>query len=131
MGPVQAREVLGSEGLCPWFNSLDAVWKFFLHSLQAVLAPHCCAGFPLVVGSRGRSPASVLMLLIAVASLVAEPWLQDVQASVAAARGLSYWGSWAELPRGMWNVSRPGMEPVSPALPRQILNHGTTGETLP
>ena len=72
MGPVQSHEVLGSEGLCPWFNSLDAVWKFFLCSFLAVLALHCCTGFPPVVGSRGYSPATTFMLLIAVAALVAE-----------------------------------------------------------
>ena len=107
MGPVQAREVLGSEGLCPWFNSLDAVWKFFLSAFFAG-----CAGSSLLCGlpsSRGEQGA-----------------LSSLRAHASHRRG-----SWAELPRGMWNVSRPGMEPVSPALPRQILNHGTTGETLP
>lgn len=52
MGPVQAREVLGSEGLCPWFNSLDAVWKFFLSAFFAG-----CAGSSLLCGlpsSRGE-----------------------------------------------------------------------------
>ena len=40
----------------------------------------------------------------------------DVQASVVVARGLSSCGSWAYLLRGMWNLPRPGLEPVSPAL---------------
>ena len=39
-------------------------------------------GFSLVAGSRGYSLVVVLRLLIAVASLVAEHWLQSPQASV-------------------------------------------------
>ena len=80
MGPVQAHEVLGSEGLCPWFNSLDAVWKF---SLSVFFSG--CAGSSLLLrlssgcggGRGGHSPATVFMLLI-MASLVAEHGLQDV-----------------------------------------------------
>ena len=41
-------------------------------SLLAVLGLHCCAGFSLVVVSRGCSLIVVCGLLIAVASLVAE-----------------------------------------------------------
>ena len=42
------------------------------------------------------------------ASLVAEHRLQT--------RRLSNCGSWAQLLRGMWDLPRPGLEPVSPAL---------------
>ena len=42
------------------------------------------------------------------ASLVAEHRLQT--------RRLSSCGSWAQLLRGMWDVPRPGLEPVSTAL---------------
>ena len=48
--------------------------------------------FSLVVASRGHSPLSLVMvrgLLIAVASLVAEHWLQGVWALIAAVHGLS------------------------------------------
>ena len=41
-------------------------------SLLAVLGLHCCAGFSLVVVSRGCSLIVVCGLLIAVASLAAE-----------------------------------------------------------
>ena len=42
------------------------------------------------------------------ASLVAEHRLQT--------RRLSNCGSWASLLRGMWDLPRPGLKPVSPAL---------------
>ena len=51
---------------------------------------------------RGRGPLTVA------ASLVAEHRLQM--------RRLSNCGSWAQLLRGMWDLPRPGLEPVSPAL---------------
>ena len=39
---------------------------------------------------------------------------------------VSFWGTWASLPCSMWNLPRPGIEPMSPG--RQILNHWTTRE---
>ena len=39
---------------------------------MAVLGLHCCAGFPLLVSSRGHSLIVVCTLLIVVASLIAE-----------------------------------------------------------
>ena len=60
-------------------------------------------------------------LLIAVSSLIAERGLQGAQASGAVALGLSC---------SMWNLPRPGIETVSPALGRRILNHWTTREAL-
>ena len=49
--------------------------------ILAVLGLHCCAGFPLVVVSRGYSLVAELGLLIAVASLVAGHGLLGMQAS--------------------------------------------------
>ena len=46
--------------------------------------------------------------LTVAASPVAEHRLQT--------RRLSSRGSWAQLLRGMWDLPRPGLEPVSPAL---------------
>ena len=47
--------------------------------------------------------------------------LQGTQASVDVARGLRSYVTQAELVRGMWDLPGPGIEPVCPALPRQIL----------
>ena len=67
-------------------------------------------------------------LLTAVASLVAEHGFWGSQASVAAMRGLSSGasqapehshsscGTWARLLLHMWDLPRPGIEPVSLAL---------------
>ena len=62
------------------------VMVFFKNNLKtlfilAVLGLHCCAGFPLVVVSRGYSLVAELGLLIAVASLVAGRGLLGMQAS--------------------------------------------------
>ena len=59
-------------------------------------------------GERGPLFIAVRGPLTIVASLVAEHWLQT--------RRLSNCGSRAPLLRGMWDLPRPGLEPVSPAL---------------
>ena len=47
--------------------------------------------------------------------------------SWALERRLSSCGAWAYLLRGMWDLSGPGLEPVS-YIGRQILNHCATRE---
>ena len=64
-------------------------------------------GLSLVAVSGGHS-SSRCAGLTAAASLVAEHRLQM--------RRLSSCGSRAQLLRGMWDLPRPGLEPVSPAL---------------
>ena len=77
---------------------LGAVFSFFNNNFiclfLAVLGPHCCSGFSLVLASRGFSLAAVPGFLTAVA-LVARHTLRGSQASVIAAHGLSSWGSLA------------------------------------
>ena len=60
----------------------------------------CSKQGPLFIAVRGP--------LTIAASLVAEHRVQT--------RRLSSCGAWAQLPRGMWDPLRPGLEPVSPAL---------------
>ena len=60
----------------------------------------CSKWGPLFIAVRGP--------LTVAAPLVAEHRLQTHK--------LSSCGSWAQLPRGMWDLPRPGLEPVSPAL---------------
>ena len=59
-------------------------------------------------GERGPLFIAVRRPLTVTASLVAEHRLQT--------RRLSSCGSRAQLLRGMWDLPRPGLEPVSPAL---------------
>ena len=42
---------------------------------------------------------------------------------------LSSCGTWAQLPRGMWNLLSPGMGPVSPALAGGFLNTRPPGKS--
>ena len=95
----------------------------FIFSILAVLGLHCCMGF--------------LQLRWADFSL---QWLL-VEEHGCRARGFSSWdsralehslsscGSWAWLLRGMWDLPRPGIEHMSPALARQSLYHWATRET--
>ena len=64
----------------------------------------------------------VAVLFAVEASLVAVHGLESAGASVAVASRLSC--------RRLWNLPGPGIEPVSPCIGRQILNHWTTREVL-
>ena len=69
--------------------------------------PFCARAFS-SCGERGPLFIAVRGPLTIAASLVAEHRLQTCR--------LSSCGSWAYLLRGMWDLPRPGLEPVSPAL---------------
>ena len=56
------------------------------------------------------------------ASLVAEHRFQT--------RRLSSCGSWAQLLHGMWDLPRPGIEPVSPALAGGFLTTAPPGKPI-
>ena len=75
---------------------------------MAVLGPPFCARAFSSCGERGPLFIAVRGPLTIAASLVAELRLQM--------RRLSSCGSRAQLLRGMWDLPRPGLEPVSPAL---------------
>ena len=75
---------------------------------MAVLGLRFCARAFSSCGELGPLFIAVRGPLSIAASLVAEHRLQT--------RRLSNCGSRAQLPRGMWDLPRPGLEPVSPAL---------------
>ena len=75
---------------------------------MAVLGLRFCATAFSSRGKRGPLFIAVRRPLTIAASLVVEHRLQT--------RRLSSCGSWAQLLRGMWDLPRPGLEPVSPAL---------------
>ena len=75
---------------------------------MAVLGLRFCAMAFSSCGKQGPLFIAVRGPLTVAASLVAEHRLQT--------RRLSNCGSRAQLLRGMWDLPRPGLEPVSPAL---------------
>ena len=75
---------------------------------MAVLGLHFCARASSSCGKRGPLFIAVRGPLTIAASLAAEHSLQT--------RRLSNCGSRAQPLRGMWDLPRPGLEPVSPAL---------------
>ena len=80
----------------------------FIYLFMAVLGLRFCARTFSSCGERGPLFIAVRGPLTIMASLVAEHRLQT--------RRLSSCGSRAQLLRGMWDLPRPGLEPVSPAL---------------
>ena len=74
---------------------------------MAVLGLRFCARAFSSCGTRGPLFIAVRRPLIIAASLVAEHRLQM--------RRLSNCGSRAQLLRSIWDLPRPGLEPVSPA----------------
>ena len=79
----------------------------FTYLFMAVLGLRFCARAFSSCGKRGPHFIAVRGPLTVAASLVAEQRLQT--------RRLSNCGSRAQLLCGMWDLPRPGLEPVSPA----------------
>ena len=96
------------------YSSVSSFFFFFFKGLHfiylflAVLGLRFCARAFSSYGKWGPLFIAVRGPLIIAASLVAEHRLQTLR--------LSNYGSRAQLLRGMWDLPRPGLEPVSPAL---------------
>ena len=80
----------------------------FIYLFMAVLGLRFCARAFSSCGKRGPLFIALRGALTTAASLVADHRLQMLR--------LSNCGSWAQLLCGMWDLSRPGFEPMSPAL---------------
>ena len=89
-----------------WF--LGHLHSLFIYLFLAVLGLRFCARAFSSCGKRGPLFIAVRGPLTITASLVAEHRLQTHR--------LSSCGSRAQPLRGMWDLPRPGLEPVSPAL---------------
>ena len=87
---------------------------------MAVLGLRFCARAFSSCSKRGPLFIAVHGPLTIAASLVVEHRLQM--------RRLSNCGSWAQLLRGMWDLPRPGFEPVSPALASGFLTTAPPGK---
>ena len=91
-----------------FFFSITLYQVCFIYLFMAVLGLRFCARAFSSCGKWGPLFIAVRGPLTIVASLVAEHSLQM--------RRLSNCGSRAHLLHGMWDLPRPGLEPVSPAL---------------
>ena len=89
---------------------------------MAVLCLRFCTRAFSSCGKRGPLFIAVRGPLTVAASLVAEHRLQT--------RRLSNCGSRAQLLRGIWDLPRPGLEPVSPALAGGFLTTVPAGKSL-
>ena len=87
---------------------------------MAVLGLRFCARAFSSCGKWGALFIVVRGPLTIAASLVAEHRLQM--------RRLSSCGSRAQLPRGMWDLLRPGLEPMSPALAGRLSTTAPPGK---
>ena len=87
---------------------------------MAVLGLHFCARPFSSCGKRGPLFIVVRRPFTVAASLVAGHRLQT--------RRLSSCGSRAQLLRGMWDLPRPGREPVSPALAGRLSTTAPPGK---
>ena len=88
---------------------------------MAVLGLRFCARAFSSCGERGPLFIAVRGPLTIAASLVAEHRLQT--------RRFSSCGSRAQLLHGMWDLPRPGLEPVSPALAGGFLTTAPPGKS--
>ena len=112
---------------------------FFL--FLAVVGLRCCTWAFSSCGEWGLLFIAVHGVLIAVASLVCGTralgaWTSVVVAHTLSSCGLwalglrlSSCGAWALLLRGMWDLSGPGLEPVSPALAGRFLTTAPPGKS--
>ena len=89
---------------------------------MAVLCLCFCARAFSSCGKRGPLFIAVLRPLTVAASLVVEHRLQTLR--------LSNCGSWAQLLRGMWDLPRPGLKPVSPALAGRFSTTAPPGKPM-
>ena len=102
----------------PFFKKIIYLFLFL-----AVLGLHFCVRAFSSCGKRGPLFIAVRGPLTIAASLVVEHRLQTHR--------LSSCGSWAQLLCGMWDLPRPGLEPVSPALARRFSTTTPPGKPSP
>ena len=121
-------------------HSSNTVLILFIYLFLATLGLRCCAWAFSSCGEWGLLFVAVRGLLIAVASRCRARAL-GMRASVVVAHGLSSCGpqalerrlsscgTRAQLFRGMWDLPRPGLKPVSPALAGGFLTTAPSGKS--
>ena len=99
-----------------------SIYLFIYYFFMAVLGLCLCVRASSSRGKRGPLLIAVRGPPTIAASLVAEQRLQT--------RRLSNCGSWAQLLHGMWDLPRPGLEPVSPALAGRLSTTAPPGKPI-
>ena len=118
---LKSREVVNIQDRCLQAHSFFFLFFFLIYLfILAVLGLRFCARAFSSCGERGPLFIAVRGPLIIAASLVAEHRLQT--------RKLSNCGSRAQLLRGMRDLPRPGLEPVSPALAGRLSTTAPPGK---
>ena len=97
-------------------NKPSVLLLITVYLFSAVLVLPCWARAVSGRGEQGHSPVAVGKRLMEGASLVEH--------------GLSSHHPRAQLPRNMWNLPGPGIEPVSPALAGRFLTSGPPEKSL-
>ena len=115
----------------PGMPSIFKKIYLFIYLFLAGFGLHFCVRAFSSCGERGPLFIAVRGPLTVAASLVAEHRLQTRRlSSCDVASGLSSCGSRAQLLRGMWDLPRPGLEPVSPALAGRLSTTAPPGKPL-
>ena len=108
LGSHQSRTLTSMYSFFFFNSNLLFIYLFLYFLFLAVLGLHFCARASSSCGKCGPLLIAVHGPLTITASLVAEHRLQTHR--------LSSCGSRAQLLRGMWDLPRPGLKPVSSAL---------------
>ena len=103
-------------------NGCAFFFFFLIYLFMAVLGLRFCERAFSSCGKRGPLFIAMRGPLTIAASLVVEHRLQT--------RRLSNCGSWAQLLSGMWDLPRPGLKPVSPALAGRFSTTAPPGKPL-
>ena len=100
------------------YSKVIQVYMFFF--FLAALGFYCCESFSLVC--RGQGLLSGYGVWASDCRGFSCCWAQALEligviscSSRASGHRLNYCGPWAWFPQGLWNLPRPGIEPVSPA----------------
>ena len=103
-----------------FFKEIHSLFYLFIYLFMSVLGLRLCARALSSCGKWGPLFIAVRGPLTIAASLVAEHRLQTCR--------LSNCGSRAQLLRGTWDLPRPGLEPVSPALAGRLSTTAPPGK---
>ena len=112
--------LIGVKYISLWFFLFVCFLNLFIYLFLAVLGLRFCSRAFSSCGKQGPLFIAVRGPLIIAASLVAEHRLQTRRLSSRASR--------AQLLRGMWDLPRPGLEPVSPALAGRLSTTAPPGK---